>query len=292
MSTLFDEAFVRALAPLRIVARQVPAAGRPAEHRSRDRGAGLEFRDFRGYVPGDDLRRVDWNVYRRSGRLVMRLFEQPEDLAVHVLVDVSDSMFLEDPPRANAARQLAAAFAAVALNQLDRAGVYPFGADLGVPLPVTADKRALPRVLDFLERLGPAGPTDLARVLRRFGTLRARSGLAVVISDFFDPHGLDAVLPALAALRQRLVLVQVVRAADADPDVPGEFTLVDCETGGEVDVAATARVRARYQEAYARFQAALHEFAARRGAVLVRVDAEQPVLAQLGSLFRNGTLVI
>lgn len=292
MSRLFTEEFVRALDPLRITVRQVPGRGRPAEHRSRDRGSGLEFADFRNYVPGDDLRRVDWNVYRRSGRLLMRLFEQPEDLAVYVLVDVSASMFFETPPRADAACQVAGALAAVALNQLDRVDVYPCGAELGAPLRAVRGKAGLRDLLDQLEALGPAGPTGLARALRTFGHKRLRPGLLVIVSDFFDPQGVEAVLAALRGVRQRLLLVQLVIPTDAAPELSGEYQLVDCETGSQVDVVLSPRVLARYQAAYARFNDALRGFVVRRGAAHVRIDAHEPVSAQLRTLFPNGVLAI
>ncbi|MCP4593483.1 MAG: DUF58 domain-containing protein, partial [bacterium] len=135
MGTLFTNDFIRSVARLRILARQVPAGGRHAEQNSRHRGGGIEFRDFRAYVPGDDVRAVDWNLYRRSGQLFLRLFEEPRDLCIHVLLDVSDSMFFEAPPRADAARRMAAVIATVGLNQFDRVSVYPFGAELNAPLP-------------------------------------------------------------------------------------------------------------------------------------------------------------
>ena len=149
MTRLFTDDFLHAIERLRIVARQVPLGGRHAEHRSRDLGSGIEFRDFRSYVPGDDLRRVDWNLYRRSGRVFLRLFEAPEDLHVYLLPDVSDSMFFETPPRADAARQMAAVLAAVALNQHDRVGIFPFGADLVTPLAPTSG-RALTTTISAL----------------------------------------------------------------------------------------------------------------------------------------------
>src|SRR5512136_224110 len=99
MGALFTQDFIHSISRLRMMARQVPAGGRHAQHRSRDLGGGMEFRDFRSYVPGDDMRRVDWNLYRRSGRLFLRLFEELEDLPVYILLDVSDSMFFETPPR-------------------------------------------------------------------------------------------------------------------------------------------------------------------------------------------------
>lgn len=291
MPALFTEDFHRKVARLRIVAKQTPPGGRHAEHRSANLGAGMEFRDFRAYVPGDDLRRLDLNLYRRSGRLFLRLFEEPRDLAVHVLLDLSDSMFFETPPRADAGRLMAGIVLAAALNQHDRAELHPFGADL---LPAVAGKGGRPaflRALDYLERARPAGPTDFGRSLRRFGAVPRRRGLAVVISDFFDGRGSEAIIEALRGLRHRLLLVQLVRAVDAAPALDGELTLVDCETGAGVDVTVTSRVRARYVERYRRFNEALLGFAARRRCAFLRLDADKPVFGQLGRLFRDGVMV-
>lgn len=286
MAKLFSEDFIRSVSQLRIVARQVPAGGRHAEQRSRDLGSGMEFRDFRSYVPGDDLRRVDWNMYRRSGRLFLRLFEETEDLPLYILLDLSDSMYFDAPPRADAARQLAGALAAISLNQLDRVGVYPFGEDLARPLVPTMGTRGLRLVLEYLEGLGPAGPTNLPRSLQRFAMLPVRSGLAAVISDFFDPQGIQATIEALGLLRHRLLLVQVVRPTDADPELAGELTLVDCETQAAVAVSISPTVRQAYRSAYEGFCDRLLRFAALRRAAHLRLHAGLPVLQQLSTLFR------
>jgi uncharacterized protein (DUF58 family) len=291
MGTLFTDEFVRSVARLRIVARQVPGGGRHAEHRSRDLGSGMEFRDFRSYVPGDDVRRVDWSLYRRSGRLFVRLFEEPEDLPVHILLDVSDSMFFEAPPRADAARQMAAVMVAVSLNQLDRVGVYPFGGDLVQPLGPISGKHSLRRGLEYLERLQPAGPTNLVRAINRLAALQLRAGLAVVISDFFDPGGADAVASALRSLRHRLMLVQVVRETDASPSLLGDLRLLDCETAAGVDITVTSVGLERYRRAYRAFCERLSSFTVQRRAAHLQLDADRPVLAQLGGLFVDGTFV-
>jgi uncharacterized protein (DUF58 family) len=288
MTDLFNDAFIHAISLLRIRSRRVPPGGRHGEHRSLVAGSGMEFRDFRSYVPGDDIRRVDWNLYRRSGRLFLRLFEELMDLPVYVLLDTSDSMFFEEPPRADAARQMAAVMAGVSLNQLDRTGIYPFGRDLSAPFPVTSDKAAFQRLLRYLEALGPAGETDLGRAMQRFAASPLRSGLVVLISDFFDPRGVDHVIESLCALRHRLLLVQVARASDASPGVEGEVRLVDCESGGSLELTVDPGALLRYQEAYRSFQEALLRFAARRRAFHVRLDADRPVIEQLHGLFRNG----
>ena len=105
---LLDPEFLQQACALRIIAHRVAPAGRWAEHRSHDRGQGLEFRDYRPYSPGDEMRAIDWNIYRRLGRVVVRLFEEMEDLPVYLMPDLSFSMWKEDSPRAVAALKVTA----------------------------------------------------------------------------------------------------------------------------------------------------------------------------------------
>jgi uncharacterized protein (DUF58 family) len=289
---LFTSDFVRSIERLRIVARRVSAGGHSAEHRARIAGTGMEFVDYRSYAPGDDVRRIDWNLYQRSGRLFLRLFNENRDLPVYILLDTSDSMYFEAPPRADAARRVAAVLTAVSLNQFDRPAIYPFGADLVAPLRSLAGRQGLPLALRFLEGLSPAGSTDLARSLGTFGAMRLRSGLAVVISDFFDPRGPEAVTGALRSLRHRLVLVQLARTTDAAPPLDGALKLVDCESGATIEVTADKDTLQRYRQAYEAFNDELAAFAAAHGCARVTIDADADVLAQLRGLFENNVLMV
>jgi len=291
MKRLFSDEFIQAANYLRIVARQVPTGGRHAEQRSRDLGSGLEFRDFRAYVPGDDLRRVDWNIYRRSGRLFLRLFEEPEDLPIYLLVDVSDSMFFETPPRAEQACRMAGLLALIGLGQLDRVTIYAVGAELGPAFRPSAGPRGRHAALEYLESLRPAGLTNLPTVLRRFSRLPLRRGLAVLISDFFDPQGPVAVTEALRRVPHRLLLVQLIRDDDEEPALAGELTLVDCESNAEVEVAATPATLERYRAAYREFCTHLLRFAASCQAAHLRLSATRPILAQMAALFPDQTFV-
>ncbi|MDA1260378.1 MAG: DUF58 domain-containing protein [Planctomycetota bacterium] len=286
---LCDARFLAALERLRIVARRVAPRGRFAEQRSRDRGSGLEFKDHRAYTSGDDLRTVDWNVYRRLGRMFLRLFEELEDLPLYLLVDVSQSAYFEDPPRARAGLRAALALAAISLSQHDPVGVYPFSDDLRVLVRPASGKS---RVLGLAQRMAeiePAGSTDLARSLATFSALRQREGLVVVVSDFFDPAGLEAVTEALGKLRHRLLLLRLKRAEDAEPTLQGDLRLVDCESGMGEDVSISSSVLTRYRAAYARFEEGLASFALARGAGLLTLDADAEVVPQLERLFAGGT---
>ena len=288
---LFDPEFLHAVERLRIVARRVPRSGRPAEQRSADLGSGLEFRDFRPYVAGDDLRAVDWNIYRRLGRVFLRLFEETEDLPVYLMPDLSRSMFQEDPPRIHASLRVALAIASIALGQHDSVGLVPFSDDLRMRMRARGGKGRLMTFAHRLCELTAEQGTDFGRAARRLSGMSLRSGLLVVISDFFDPAGVDVALDALGRTRHRLLLVQMTRVTDREPTLRGDLRLVDCETGTSCDVSLTDAALSRYRDAYDRFAASLADFAKRRRCGLVRVDADGDVVRQLAALFESGTFV-
>lgn len=290
MAALFDGKFIRTIRQLGLTANGVARGGRHAEHPAIELGSGLEFRDYRGYTPGDDFRRIDWSLYNRLGRLFVRQFDQLEDFPVYVLLDLSDSMWFDTPPRANMARQVAAAVIAAAVNQHDRPQIHPFGTEFVSPLRTIQGSNGLARAIDYLGTLASLGQTDLATCIRRFASQRIRKGLVVIVSDFFDPGGAEAVTEALRSLRHSILLVQLVRESDREPDIAGEVRLVDCESGARIDVQADSAVLVAYREAYNQFQTTLDRFAAKRGMAHVQLDVERPILDQLDQLFPLGVL--
>ena len=289
MGDLFDGPFLRRLESLRYAARRIPRGGRPAEQSSRSMGGGVEFADYRAYSSGEDMRRVDWMVYLRLGKLFSRLFVEELDLPVHVALDLSDSVFLPRE-RGRAALQAAAAFSWVALSGQDRVRVHPFGVD---PLPgfgPVSGKKSGMALLDWLARLGPSGGTGIEKTLRRIRGLRGRRGLLVVVSDFFSPSGIRGVLEELGRQRHKLLLVQLVHPHDSDPPFSGEVRVVDCETREERDVTVTPAVLERYRSAWKTFQDELHSFALRRGAYLLPLQVTADVLSQVEGIFLGGRL--
>ncbi|MFT4542613.1 MAG: hypothetical protein ACI841_000551 [Planctomycetota bacterium] len=288
---LFDTAFLDAAQRLRLVARRVAPRGRFADQRSRDRGSGLEFQDYRPYTRGDDLRAVDWTVYRRLGRVFLRLFEEHEDLPLYLLPDVSRSAWMEDSPRVIPGLRASLALAAVSLGQHDSVGVFPFSDDLQVLQRPTSGKGRLMHFAKRLATLEAGGATDFAASMKRFRALGLREGLVVIVSDFFDPNGLDAIRASLRSLRHKLLLIQLVRMSDREPLAlhgAGDLRLVDCETNEAHDVSLSEDVLKRYRETYDRFGTGLAEIARKRGAGLLALDAEADVVPQIARLFENG----
>ena len=182
----------------------------------------------------------------------------------------------------------AMAFAAIALGQMDRVGVFTFADELELSLRPQTGWSSLPRFADRLAKVPQGGGTDFEGALRRFGGMPLRRGLAVVISDFFDPRGLEAIVAALKPVRHRLLLVQLTRPGDREPQLDGDLRLRDCETSGVEEVTVTPQVLARYREAYDRFQGGLLSFARRREAGMIQLDAGEEVVPQIAALFENG----
>jgi uncharacterized protein (DUF58 family) len=289
---LFEPEFLRSLQRLRLRARRAVRMGRYAEQRARDLGHGLEFKDFRPYVAGDDLRSIDWNIYRRLGKLFEKLFEEQKDLPLYLMPDVSASMFMEESPRIRAAQRAALAVAAVSLGQHDSVGLFPFAQDLEIRVKSKSGKASLMSFARHLAGLAEHTETDLSGSIRHFCSLKLRPGLLVILSDFFDPAGIEAVIAALRPCRHRLLLIQLARPSDEQPALQGDVRLTDSETGHTLDVSITPQVLERYREAYSRFRGALEQFVRQRQAILLRLDPDADVLEQLAQLFESGRLLV
>ncbi|HMS15190.1 MAG TPA: DUF58 domain-containing protein [Planctomycetota bacterium] len=288
---LFDPQFMASILRLRVLARRVARGGRPAEQRSKDLGGGIEFQDYRPYSLGDDFRAIDWNIYRRLGKVFLRLFEEMEDLPVYLAPDISESLFLEDPPRVIATLRTAMALGAIALNQHDSVGLFPFSSDLRVDLRPAGGRSRIHRLAGALAALEPAGRTDFRASFHTLRHRKLRSGLLVVISDFFDPAGIDAVINSLKVMKHRLLLVAITRPEDRVPTISGDLELRDCETGELTEISVTSATIARYTEAYDQHQLQLADFAKSRGTPLLRIDATRDLVPQLAALFEGGTYV-
>lgn len=284
---LFDEEFQRKLDYLALVSRRVFAGRFRAERRSKKTGSGIEFADHREYVPGDDLRYLDWNVYGRSGRLLLRLFEEEEDLSIYILLDCSRSMAFGEPPKFDHARKLAAAMAYVGLANLDRVGVVAWSTTVDRELPPSRGKGRIFKVFDFLRSVSPEGTTALADVARVFATRNKRRGVAVIISDLYDPQGFERGINAVRYQKFEPMVIHVVDPREADPGTRGDVTLYDIETGENREITLTDAMIERYRQAHAAWRKEIEDFCKTREIPYVAADITGPFEEQVLYLFRR-----
>src|SRR5436190_9865615 len=180
--TLLDPQFLARLEQLELVSRKIFVGVMKGERRSKRKGQSVEFADYRNYVKGDDLRFLDWNLYARLDRLFIRLFMEEEDLHFYVLIDNSLSMDFGTPTKLHYAKQVAAALAFVGLVNMDRVAVEVFSERLTQSMPPTRGRRSLWRVLDFLGKIEPAGPSNMKEALRTFSIKSSGKGIVILLS--------------------------------------------------------------------------------------------------------------
>ncbi|MBI2920560.1 MAG: DUF58 domain-containing protein [Planctomycetes bacterium] len=277
----FDDAFLKSLESLLLLARRLQAGPLPGERTTPRAGASLEFREHRSYTPGDDLRYVDWNVFARHGQLHVKQFAAERDLQVLVAADVSASMGFWG--KREQALSVAAALGYVALARGDTLSWAAFAERR---LAGAEGLRGKSRAVDLLRGLeaapAGAGPTRVAAA----GDGRAR-GLVVVISDFCD----RATREALRGLRPRgggLVAIHVVAEEEIRPPVAGAVRLVDAETGEEADADIDEAALDRYRAATQARWDALAAFCARESVPFQRVVASTPLREVVAALLRPG----
>jgi uncharacterized protein (DUF58 family) len=288
-SSLFDDRFLKTLEHLHMVSRKVFTGNLRAERRTRKVGSGIEFADHRTYARGDDFRYIDWNLYGRLDKLLLRLFEEEEDLYIYILVDVSDSMAIGTPlPKLHYAMQVGAALSYVGLANLDRVAIIPFSDRLIDRLPPSRGKNRIFRVFEFLRHCDIGGKTELAECMKTFVTQNKRRGLAVLISDFYDPAGFEQGLNTLRYNKFEPFVLQVYDQREADPQLHGDLALVDCETGDTREVTVSRSLLEAYKREHEKYCKELEAYCTRYAMAFFRTHTGIAFDQLVLKIFRSG----
>jgi uncharacterized protein (DUF58 family) len=275
---LFDSDFLKKLEYLSLISKRVFRGTLMAQRRTMQLGGGIEFADHREYTPGDDFRYLDWNLYARHEELLLKRFQEEEDLHVYLLLDCSRSMAYGTPPKFDFARQVTAALAYIALADLDRIAVIAFADDIVADFPLTRGKGRILALLKFLENLQPQGAdTNLGRVAGGFVHRNQRRGLAIVVSDLYDPSGFERGLDQLRHRRYEPHVVQIHDRREADPaNMLGDLELYDIETTLGRKVTVTEKNLRQYRKLFATFQQSVQRYCNQYGLGCTRTSTEIP----------------
>lgn len=270
---LFDESTLRKLEQLSLVASRVRAGQMKGERRSTKRGTSIEFADYRDYVRGDDLRRVDWNIYARLERPFIKLFEEEEDLSVHVLLDASRSMNYPEGDNVKERNKffyglrLAAALGHIALGTGDRLTVTAFHGGTASPArlgPVRGRGNSF-RLIKFLTDLNADGNTDLDRSLKDYVVAHNRAGLAFLITDLFSPSGYGGGITALQSKGYEVGIIHLLAPEEVEPPLAGDLRLIDIETGDPQDVSVDNSLRDIYKRRVQGWRDEIEKYCLKRG---------------------------
>lgn len=273
-SRLFNEDFLRRLENLNFVTRRPVAGHLRGAHRSRRTGSGMVFTDYRAYTPGDDTKHLDWGIYLRLDRLILRLFEEEADLPVYVFVDCSASMGFGEPSKFDFARKTAAALAYLALINHDRVSVVGWGDGIKEQLSARRGKAQVWPAFRFLEGLQAQGGTHLSAALKSyFGGGRTR-GVVVLLSDFLDRDGFEVAARWLRQYGHEVFAMQILSPQEVAPELPEDVVLVDSEDGSADTLHVTPSLLKAYGEAREAFCREVKEACRRQGWTYVEARSD------------------
>jgi uncharacterized protein (DUF58 family) len=272
---------------LSLVTRRRVVAQWAGRHSSRHKGESLDFADYREYVPGDDFRRIDHNLWARLGVLLVRQYEAEEELPLKVVLDASQSMGFYR--KLEIGKVLAGMVTYLGLAGGDRVQVFTLGGNGLRRGPAGRHLSRWPQLETWLEHLTSGGGGDLAPSLRKLAGEGTARGALVLVSDLLSPD-FGAALDGLGVGAGGIVL-HVLGEEELDPALAGDLRLADSESGGEVEVSTSEEAMRRYRRALEDFATEAAGRARRAGLDYVLVPAtDEAPMQVLGALARAEAL--
>ncbi|QOJ14173.1 MAG: DUF58 domain-containing protein [Planctomycetia bacterium] len=288
---LLSAEFMTRLEQLEILSRRIFVGRMKGERRSKRRGASVEFADYRNYVPGDDLRFLDWNIFARLERLLIKLFMEEEDLNVTLLVDCSRSMDWGAPAKGMYAKRVAAAIGYIGLVNYDRVSIYTYAGGLSREMVGIRGRRLASQMLRFLQGAPLDGTSDFASAARRFALRHKGKGVVIVISDFLDKGGYADGLRFLLSRELDLYVVQVLSPEEIDPTFAGDLKLRDVEDEDIAEITVSRPLLERYKANLTAFCTELKDYCTRRGVTYLFTSTRVPFDTLVMSYLRQRGLL-
>ena len=271
---------MRKLDRLDVLARRVLPGTLHGQRPGKRKGQSIEFADYRPYAVGDDLRFIDWNLYARLDRLIVRLFMQEEDLSVSVLLDTTASMDWGLPNKLLYAKRLAAALGYVALARHHRVHLYSLTDRVADQLVNLRGRQPVPRMLTFLQSQTPDAAGSLDQACRRFASNQRQRGVVILVSDFLEKQGVTDALRHLTSKPNDVYAIQLLAPQEIHPDtgvIRGDLRLLDCEDGSSTEVFVDPALLKAYEAQLTAHRNQVFQACAKRGIVYMTGDTATPL---------------
>lgn len=266
------------------------------KHLVKTYGQTVEFADYREYMLGDDIRRIDWNLYSRFEKYFLKLFTDERQMHTQIFLDCSGSMGRFDEKKAAYATATAAAIGFLSVHNMDKVS-FKLMRESGAedPFGVLVGKRAFFRAVAGLENIEFDGETDIAASVTgsECGTA---DGLTVIISDFMTDSNWKKAVDYLIYKKRQVLLMQILTPEEIDPSYSGNLNLLDSEAADQFDdrnlrLKITSGMLSAYGEALHDFVAGIKDFCSSRGAGFITVNSGQPIERMLfGELLKVGII--
>lgn len=290
VSDIFTGALLESLSRYELSVRTLTSSGVRGERRSKRKGNSIEYADHRQYTHGDDLRRLDWHALARLDQMLIRLYAAEETLPLEVILDTSASMDFGTPTKYLTAARIGCALTQVALLRSTPALWRVAGEKALEPVKLSG-RNDLGRIFRVLDELVPEGVGGLGDTIRRSAMAGPRRRSLVILTDGYDRAALHPALRACRAAGTDVYLILVLSPQETEPELRGEFTLQDAETGVDTALTLDGRALKRYMALLAGFRKEWTEFCRGHGVSMVEVSAEVEIGAELMRQLASGGLV-
>lgn len=254
---IFDGAFFAKLNTLSLHTNLMFTQGMSGPRKSSAKGSSVEFSDFREYILGDDIRRIDWNAYGRMDKLFIKQFMEEKEARFHIFLDCSRSMLYGEQKKSNSALQICAALSYMILNNLDRVSITAMKESESVRITGLTGRQAFMRLVQKLEQITFEGHVNLVEEIKKQPFYQR--GVVILISDFLDQPALKEALRYLAYQKQEILLVQVLAQEEIAPIKDGTNQLIDMESKEEIKVTMTNKVKTSYEKTLQTFLTSVEE---------------------------------
>ena len=253
------------------------------KHLVRTYGQTVEFADYREYMLGDDIRRIDWNLYSRFEKFFLKLFTDERQMHTQIFIDCSASMGRDMPEKANYTIGVAAALGYLSVHNMDKVSFKLVKGDKTEdPFGTIVGKKSFFNAISTLENLEFDGDSDIGKAVAGCPNLGSNDGLAVIISDFFTDNDWKRAVDYLTYKHKQVLLIQVLTPEEIEPSYSGRVNLIDSEAMGMDDL-KNLKIRINrshqlaYDEAIKLHREEIRSFAVSRDAGFVSVRCDQPI---------------
>lgn len=281
----FEKEFFDQLHTLKMNLPMYLSTGMNGARKSSAKGSSVEFSDYREYIPGDDIRRIDWNAYGRTDKLYIKQFMEEKEGLFHIFVDTSASMQFGEPSKAERALQITAALSYLILGNLDRLYINEMRENTVVRGKGVTGMAAFSYVLETLSNMQFAGSTMLNKAV--MSRPLQPGGVTFLISDFLDGEGVEEAVRYLAYRKQTICFVQILAKEELDITYEGICNLQDMESGDKVKITMSKATIRQYMDSLGALQEELGKLARRYGAYYISVRSDTPLVETMLEGFRG-----
>lgn len=267
------------------------------KHFVRSYGQTVEFADYREYQLGDDIRRIDWNLFSRFEKYFIRLFTDERQMDVQIFLDCSASMGKENRTKAEYAVSVAAALGFLSVHNMDKVSFKLIKEDaVEDPFGTIIGKNSFFRAISLLENLNFSDDADISQAVSSCANTGSNNGLSVIISDFLTRKDWKKAVDYLTYKKRQVLAIQLLSPEEEEPTYSGRVSLIDVESGDLADprnmkLRITRSLQLAYQEALKDMKADIKSFCASRGADFISVTTDKPVERMLfGELLKAGIM--